>query len=446
MRVHTTPGVGRTEIAVRHLAYLHLGQHKGARRLWLEGRRLSDVGFKAGVRYQVAPTADGALQLRLSATGDHVVSHKQTRPVVDILTHALGDVERVEVRFVRGAILVDVHPLDKAVARRLARLNARLAAHEPLRLGSVCHGGGVAADALLRGLGQAGTPSRLAFGLELERPYLEQSLTRGPLADRGAVSVEGDLGEVDYAALGECDLLEAGLPCVAASPAGRSKKHLARPEADLQVADLAAAFLDVVRATQPLVVLLENVPEYACSASADLIRRRLERWGYVLQERVVEGIQWSLENRRRWILVATTRGLAFDLDNLQATREHATLGEVLDTRVEATRWHTFSHLASKETRDLARGNGFRQQLLDASSTRVPTLRRGYQKGGSTDPRLQHPTRKGMSRLLTPSEHARIKGVPPSLVSGLSDTVAHQVLGQSVIAPAFVGLGQLLGAL
>jgi DNA (cytosine-5)-methyltransferase 1 len=350
------------------------------------------------------------------------------------------------VRFVRGAILVDVHPLDKAVARRLARLNARLAAHEPLRLGSVCHGGGVAADALLRGLGQAGTPSRLAFGLELERPYLEQSLTRGPLADRGAVSVEGDLGEVDYAALGECDLLEAGLPCVAASPAGRSKKHLARPEADLQVADLAAAFLDVVRATQPLVVLLENVPEYACSASADLIRRRLERWGYVLQERVVEGIQWSLENRRRWILVATTRGLAFDLDNLQATREHATLGEVLDTRVEATRWHTFSHLASKETRDLARGNGFRQQLLDASSTRVPTLRRGYQKGGSTDPRLQHPTRKGMSRLLTPSEHARIKGVPPSLVSGLSDTVAHQVLGQSVIAPAFVGLGQLLGAL
>ena len=444
MRVHTATGSGRTELAVRHLAYLHLGVHKGARRLWLEGRRLTDIGFKAGVRYQVGPTADGALQLRLSATGDHVVSHKQARPVVDLLTHTLGDVERVEVSFSDGAVLVRIHPLERAVRARLARLNGRLAAGQALRLGSVCHGGGVAADALLRGLKASGASAEMSFGLEIDAGYLEQALDHNPAWSRSSLSVEGDLGEIDEHLLGECELLEAGLPCVAASKAGRSKKHLERPEEDLQVADLAAAFLDVVRATQPLVVLLENVPEYAHSASADLIRRRLGRWGYTLHERVLEGLEWSLENRRRWILVAVTDGLDLDLADLVAHREHNSLGEVLDARVDADRWHTFSHLASKETRDLAKGSGFRQQLLSAESTRVPTLRRGYIKGGSTDPRVQHPSRPGYSRLLTPSEHARIKGIPPTLVAGLSDTVAHQVLGQSVVAPAFVGLGQLLG--
>jgi DNA (cytosine-5)-methyltransferase 1 len=189
------------------------------------------------------------------------------------------------------------------------------------------------------------------------------------------------------------------------------------------------------------------VPEYADSASADLIRRRLGRWGYELHEEVVEGLAWSLENRRRWILVAVTEGLVLDLGQLlQETGDRpATLGEVLDeVPLDDPSWRTFAHLARKETRDLAKGNGFVQQLVDPSSTRVPTMRRGYQKGGSTDPRLVHPSRPGYSRLLTPAEHARIKGIPPVLVEGLSAKRAHQVLGQSVIAPKFVAIGQLLG--
>jgi len=298
----------------------------------------------------------------------------------------------------------------------------------------------VAAEALLRGLGKA----QLAFALDIDGRYIEQSLTHGPLAT-GGLSIEADLGDLDPSQLPQVDVLEAGLPCVAASRAGRSKKHLARPEADTQVADLAAAFLDVIRATQPAVVVLENVPEYADSASADLIRRRLERWGYVLHEHRLDGLAWSLENRQRWALVAVTRGLEIDLDSLVPTSRPAALGEVLDKRVAAASWRQFKHLATKETRDQAKGSGFQQQLLTAESVKVPTLRRGYQKAGSTDPRLVHPTRRGYSRLLTPAEHARVKGIPAQLVAGASDTMAHEILGQSVISPAFVALGQLVGA-
>jgi len=435
LRLFDTPTPTSTS-HIRHLAYRKLSEHKGARRLWLEGRRLTDIGFTAGVRYQATMTND-SITLRLSASGNHVVSHKAGRPVVDVLTRALGPVERVEVAFTRGAVLVTIHPLDKAAIARLARLNARLAAGADVRLGSLCHGGGVAADALLRGLGTA----RLAFAVEMDSTYVEQSLDHGALS-HGGMSIESDLGDIDASVLPEVDVLEAGLPCVAASRAGRSKKHLARPEADTQVADLAAAFLDVVRACQPAIVLLENVPEYANSASADLIRRRLERWGYTLHEQIIRGIQWSLEARDRWVCVAVTRGLTIDLTTLVPAPRTEALSDILDDNVPVGRWHTFDHLAVKAARDAARGNNFTQRVLTPEASSVPTLRRGYQKGGSTDPRLAHPTKPGISRLFSAAEHARIKGIPAALVTGLSETRAHEILGQSVIAPAFVAMGSL----
>ena len=432
--------MSKTAAFIEHIADRRLGEHKGARRIWLEGQRLLRSGFAQGTRYAVTPTDDGALVLRLSPRGSHAVSHKQGRPVVDLLTHALGDVERVQVHFQDRQVLVTLHPLDQATRARLRRLNARLAAGEPLRLGSLSHGAGVAAEALLRGLGSA----RLAFANDIDGRYLEQSLGHGPLA-QGGMSIEADLGDIDPSVLPQVDVLEAGLPCVAASRAGRSKKHLTRPEQDAQVADLAAAFCEVVRATQPSMIVLENVPEYADSASADLIRRRLERWGYVLHERTIDGAAWSLEARTRWVLVAVTRGLDVDLGALDGGARPATLAAVLDSRTPSTAWRSFSHLATKQTRDAAKGSKFQQRVLGPEATSVPTLRRGYQKGGSTDPRLAHPTRKGLSRLFSPAEHARIKGIPSTLVRGASDKLAHEILGQSVISPAFVALGTRLGA-
>lgn len=431
--------MGRTEAGVLHLADLGLGSHKGGRRLWLQGRRLSACGFNAGVRYQLTSAGDG-LVLRLSPSGSHKVSHKGTAPVVDLITSAFpAGTSRVQVSFSRRSITVAIHPNDRMAVARLARLNGRLSAGQKLRLGSLSHGGGIASDALLRGLGSA----ELAFALDINGDYLEQSLSRGPLA-RGGMSVQADLGDIDPEVLPEVDVLEAGLPCVAASRAGRSKKHLSRPEEDAQVADLAAAFCEVVRAVQPAVIVLENVPEYADSASADLIRRRLGRWGYQLHEKVIDGAAWALEARQRWVLVAVTAGLDISLDSLLGGDRPAALGEVLDRR--PTGWRSTASLDAKKARDEALGRGFSRgrKLLDASAVTVPTIRRGYQKGGSCDVRLAHPTRPHTARLFSAAEHARIKGIDPSLVAGLSEKRAHEVLGQSVIAPAFTALGSLIG--
>jgi len=431
-----------------HKIQTTLGAHKGARRLWLEGKRLSDVGFLDGVRYERSVT-DDAIVLRLTPDGSRRVSHKPDgRPVVDTLTRELGEVERIEVRFDPGHITVRVHPMDILARDRVRRLNARLARGHKLRLGSVCHGGGVAADALLRGLGAR--HAQLELAIEQDAEYVNQSFAHGPLGKAGH-SFVGDLGDLAstpeaLADLPECDVLEAGLPCISASRAGRAKKGLEQPEDDAATADLAHAFLNVVAATRPAVVLLENVPEYAGSASASMIRRNLERLGYTLHEIALDGAAWALEARQRWVLVAVSRGLTFDPTALVARREVAALGEVLDKRVAATSWRSTDNLEAAFERDRAKGNGFSRgrRYLTPAATSVPTLRRGYQKGGKTDVRLAHPSRPNVARLFSAAEHARIKGIPARLVTGLSEKKAHEVLGQSVVAPAFVSLGALIG--
>ena len=42
------------------------------------------------------------------------------------------------------------------------------------------------------------------------------------------------------------------------------------------------------------------------------------------------------------------------------------------------------------------------------------------------------------------EHARIKGIPEELVAGMSNTIAHEALGQSVLFEPFKAVGTLVG--
>jgi DNA (cytosine-5)-methyltransferase 1 len=102
------------------------------------------------------------------------------------------------------------------------------------------------------------------------------------------------------------------------------------------------------------------------------------------------------------------------------------------------------YLKDKEVRDKAAGKGFMRQEVDAASISVPTITRGYMKRRSTDPFLRHPENPDLLRLFTPSEHARIKGIPEEFVANLSGTMAHQLLGQSILMKPFLHVGKALG--
>jgi DNA (cytosine-5)-methyltransferase 1 len=84
------------------------------------------------------------------------------------------------------------------------------------------------------------------------------------------------------------------------------------------------------------------------------------------------------------------------------------------------------------------------QVVTPASTSVPTIRKQYNKGGSTDPYVQHPECPELLRKFTPAEHARIKGVPSKLVADMSATAAHEALGQGIVVVPFRALFKRLG--
>lgn len=88
-------------------------------------------------------------------------------------------------------------------------------------------------------------------------------------------------------------------------------------------------------------------------------------------------------------------------------------------------------LKTKHASDEAEGKGFRLQIFDHDASSIGTVTKGYAKVRSTDPKIRHPDKPDLLRQLTPAEHARAKSIPSQLADGLSKTIAHEMLGQSV---------------
>ena len=143
----------------------------------------------------------------------------------------------------------------------------------------------------------------------------------------GGMSVGWDLGDPDRVAeVGETlravniDVLAGGPPCQPFSKAGRSRmrylvQHGLRESHDKR-RDLWESYLEIVRLARPRAVIMENVPDMALDREMFILRsivRRLEDWGYSVQERVVDTYRYGVPQfRQRLILVALAGGLEFE--------------------------------------------------------------------------------------------------------------------------------------
>jgi DNA (cytosine-5)-methyltransferase 1 len=440
---------------MKQIRYIKLGTHKGGRRIWLEGKRLADAGFSAGVRYTLHCDRESRSVTIELTDGAHVVSSRQSSgrptPVIDIcnqdLKELFGDgVDRIKVIIEQGFIGITIHPDDAAILERAERLKTKLEAGSPLNMGSIAHGGGVLDHALHQGLSMAGVPTRLAWAIEIEHQYLEASLANNPVWDDRSVAIEAPMQEVEPGILGKVEGLVAGLPCTGASLSGRAKNKLAFAEQHESAGSLFVAFLRIVQAANPAFVLLENVVPYRETVSMAVIRDVLTQLGYETHETILGPEMGALENRKRLCMVAVTNGVEFDFSRLQPVRQkEACLGEVLeDIPADDPVWNRYEYLTAKEARDRVAGKGFRLNVVGPDSEQVGTIGRSYMKCRTTEPFVRHPTDPLLKRLLTVREHAAVKTIPVELVGGLSTTRAHEILGQSVIHAAIVAVGRLLG--
>lgn len=438
-----------------------IGQNRGCPRLWLEGRKARAAGFLPGRRFNARKDEErGMLVLELSDIGTRIVSRKtkgETEiPVIDInsmeVLSVLSGYETVRVIVQNKRIIIMPLATDIAKKERIERLVRKLENGEPLAVGSLSHGGGVLSHAVHQGLADAGIASRLAFANEIRPELLEQASDFNSAWDEETIPLAAPMQELAFDAwamsqLPKVEIMEAGIPCSGASVAGRAKRGLDHPEAHPEVGHLVVSFLAVIAKVQPAAILLENVKPYMTSASMHILRNQLRDFGYAVHEEVLQASDWNaLEHRERMCMLAVTEGVEFSFADLKRPpAQERRIAEILDeVPADAPCWSPMEGLKAKQERDKEAGKGFAMQILTERDIKCPTITKGYAKVRSTDPKLQHPSNPDLLRQFTPAEHARLKGIPEQLVNGLSATIAHELLGQSICYEPFLAVASLIG--
>lgn len=438
----------------------NIGEKRGAPYIYFDGLQAIRAGFAPGQRYDLR-IQDQAVVLTVNDDGSRTVSSRKSKegemPVIDInskeLLSLFDGMKRIRVVVRDDQIFL--LPLASEVKKkeRLNRIVDKMSNGETIQMASLSHGGGILSHAIHQGLTDAGIDADLAFANEIREDLLVHALEHNDSWSENTAALSMPMQEMaqdDWLMkhLPKVDILEVGIPCSGASKAGKAKRGLAKMEDHPEVGHLAFSALMIMNRIQAAVVLVENVVDYADTASAQILRYQLRDMGYHIHEAILEGKDFGcLENRVRWCMVAVTDGLEFNIEQLQPTVTLVRrLGDYLDPSIgpDDPRYREVSYLKEKMERDASTGKGFMMQYVTEDSTSVPTLRKGYMKGGSTDPRLQHPTNPDLSRLLTAEEHARVKGVPTSLIEGLSDNIAHQILGQGIVYDPFRAVGKRIG--
>lgn len=436
-----------------------IGENRCVPRIWMEGESLRRAGLKIDTRYRVQTTAENRIELheapadfkgetfKVSSRNRHGIQ----RPLMEVRSRLLRAVfeqsEKVRVAIRNGVIVISALQLEINIIERSQRVLKKVREGAALAVCSLFHAGGVMDKALHHGFALGGLSSFVKVAVELSSVYLSASLRNNPeLWQRESVAIHTDIRDMNWRNnTPACDVLVAGIPCNAASKAGISKNELEFAEEHDDAGSLFFDFLEGVKASNPAIVVAENVPEYRNTAGMAVIRSVLGSLGYQVFETVLDGNDFgALERRRRMVMVAVCKRLsqAFDFTTLTPVKaKESCLNDILDSvPLDSERWKSYDNLATKAVKDKAEGKGFARQLLTGAEGFCGTIGKGYFKGRSTEPFIQHPTDSSLSRLLTAQEHARVKGIPECVFAGEAETVSHEIMGQAVIYPLFVSVG------
>lgn len=438
-----------------------LTEHRGSPRIYLDDALLDELGVNQESPHYDRLWEGNKLILKLSDNGKYKVSSKVKSGgrvnVIDINTSKLSDIfevnSKLRIIIKKGLVVIQAHSSELAIKQREDRFINAIVNNTELKKGSTFHGGGVMDNALYSGFAKSGVASVVSFAIEIDSRYLNSSMINNEhIFNKETVFINSDIALVHTHNMQQVDILSGGIPCTGASLSGRAKNKLQFAESHESAGACFFSFLNIVKGSNPSVVIIENVKQYMKTASFEVIKSVLASLGYDLMVDVYNGLDFNAsESRNRMVCIAISKGLNSDgflssiEEKIQGKKSPPTpIADILDDiPLNDPSWKEVAYLKDKAKRDLEAGKGFAMQILDSDAKYCGVLGAGYAKSRSTEPRLCHPVNAVLSRLFNKREHARIKKAPEYIVDGLSETVAHQVLGNGVIWSLFDVIGQAI---
>lgn len=428
------------------MKFLHvsrIGENRGTRRIWLEFDYLSECGFKPGQSLKVDGNEEAlTLSVCESKDSNKTVSRRGDKPLIEIRESMIpfdAKITKLRLEFTEKKVVIRPHHSYQAIKNRSERIVKKVLDGVPLDVFSIFSGAGIFDRAAHDGLESTGIRTRVSVAIERETKFLLSNLRNNRhLYDENSILVNANIQDLDLSKAGKtADVGLIAIPCTVASVAGRARKKLKRPEQDKEAGHLLHPILNWIRISNLPVIMMECVSEYMNTASYDVITTTLEEENYTLLDTVLFGNDFgAIENRKRMISVAVCNELVehFNLDELELFKEPVSyrLVDILDdVDGDSDVWRDHSYLVSKSERDKEAGKGFRHVILKGSETSGPVAGAHYFKRRSNEPFIGR-EKDDLTRLLSVEEHCRYKTIPEDMVSGLSNSVAHKVLGQSGI--------------
>lgn len=252
----------------------------------------------------------------------------------------------------------------------------------------------------------------------------------------------GDITQISEKDIPDHDILLGGFPCQPFSIAGVSKKNsLGRAHGFLDETQ-GTLFFDIARIIKhkkPKAFMLENVKNLVShdkKRTFKVIVSTLEKLGYSLHYKVLNGKYYVPQNRERIIIVGFKKSIFKGRESFtfpEPEEVELRIKDILETNVDNK--YTLSdklwnYLQEHARKHKAKGNGFGYGLTNLNGI-SRTISARYYKDGSE---ILIPQRGKNPRRLTPRECARLQGFPDKFIIPVSNNQAYKQFGNSVVMP------------
>ncbi len=430
----------------------------GCKRFWFENAKLIQAAnFKAGMLIKVT-YLEGSLIMEPDNFGKNKVSYRtdNNTPIIDInnrkVSKSLNASDSVVVKIFKNKIVVKVARKIEAAIERVSKISTKLNKGLALSVGSLFFGFGGLDLALAHGFEDAGVKTKLVFANEISSASAEHSLNVNPVWDDGGMLSNTPIEDLNTNDIPDIDILTLGYPCVGHSSmqTNKLKRGVFHPQAGL----LFLHVIRIIQAKNPALVIFEQSPNFinkesspsdmnAASVEYYILTRYLEEAGYKVETTVLNGSEHGhLEQRKRMCLVASSPEIGFDMDSIvPAGHTKPQLKDFMDdVALDGPHWKEMGYLDRKTEE---KHNNFQLTLSDPEDFVIPVITATYNRIQPNTPIIKHP-HNNLRRILTVSEHARIKGFDPEMFKELTASAGHSILGNSVQFNVWSSVGLAIG--